>query len=248
MSCTIVIPTFNEADNLPKITAALFKLPVPDLKLLVVDDNSPDGTGEIAEALKGEYPGRISVIHRKGKQGIGTAYIQGFQKAMEDGAKTIVQMDADFSHPPEKLLEMRAALDTCDFVVGSRYVTGGQVDQCWPLWRKALSSFGNLYARVILRLGIKDATGGFKMWRRETLASMPLERIKSNGYSFQVEMNHVATHLGFKGKEIPIYFAERRWGDSKMSFRIQVEAAIRVWLLLVEYRDLQPIKTRAEQQ
>lgn len=242
MSCTIVIPTYNEAENLPNIAAALFNLPISDLRLLVVDDNSPDGTGEIAENLGNKYQKRVSVLHRRGKQGIGTAYIQGFQKAISEGAKTIVQMDADFSHPPEKLLEMLDLLATYDFIVGSRYVPGGRVDDRWPFWRKSLSSFGNIYARIILRLDIKDSTGGFKMWREQTLSKMPLTRIKSNGYAFQIEMNHVATRLGFKGKEIPIYFSERQWGDSKMSFRIQIEAAFRVWLLLWEYRDLKPIQ------
>ncbi len=241
MSCTIVIPTYNEAENLPKIASALFILPISNLKLLVVDDNSPDGTGEIAEKLKYEYPNNVSVIHRNGKQGIGTAYIQGFQKAISEGAKTIVQMDADFSHPPKKLLEMLEYVDIYDFVVGSRYVPGGQVDDRWPFWRKALSQFGNIYARGILGLGVKDATGGFKMWRGSTLSCMPLSRIRSNGYAFQIEMNHVATRLGFKGKEIPIYFTERQWGTSKMSLGIQLEAALRVWLLLWEYRDLKPI-------
>lgn len=240
MSCTIVVPTYNEADNLPKLAAALFDLPIPDLRILVVDDNSPDGTGALAESLKDVYKGRVSVLHRKGKQGIGTAYIQGFQRAIADGAKIIVQMDADFSHPPEKLLDMKKALENYDFVVGSRYIEGGSVDDRWPLWRKTLSSFGNIYARTILGLSVRDTTGGFKMWRRETLSGMPLARIKSNGYAFQVEMNHVATRLGFKGVEIPIYFAERQWGNSKMSFRIQIEAAVRVWLLLWEYRDLKP--------
>lgn len=242
MSCTIVIPTYNEAENISKIAGEIFNLPIPDLKLLIVDDNSPDGTGLIAEKLKRLYINKVSVLHRQGKLGIGTAYIDGFQKAIGEGAKTIVQMDADFSHPPLKLLEMKEEIEEYDFIVGSRYVSGGRLDDRWPFWRKALSNFGNIYARVILGLGIKDATGGFKMWRGQTLSKMPLSRIKSNGYAFQIEMNYVATRLGFMGKEIPIYFSERQWGDSKMSLNIQLEAALRVWQLLLEYRDLQPIK------
>jgi dolichol-phosphate mannosyltransferase len=241
MPLTIVIPTYNESDNISKITSKLLNLPIPDLRLLIVDDNSPDGTGDIAEALRIEYQGKISVLHRKGKLGLGSAYIQGFKKAIEDGANTIVQMDADFSHHPDKLLEMEKTIEACDFVVGSRYVPGGDVDSQWPMWRKSLSSFGNFYARTILRLKIRDATGGFKMWRKNTLSNMPLDRIKSNGYAFQVEMNHVATRLGFIGKEIPIYFADREEGSSKMSLMIQVEAAFRVWQILFAYRDLKPI-------
>ncbi|KPL79053.1 glycosyl transferase [Ornatilinea apprima] len=238
LKTTIVIPTYNEAENLPKLAAALFALPLPELSLLVVDDNSPDGTGQIAEELCQQYPGRVSVMHRAGKQGLGTAYIQGFHKAIEQGAEAIGQMDADFSHPVEKVLELVKTLETCDVVLGSRYVPGGSLDERWPFWRKALSGFGNFYARTILGMSLRDVTGGFKLWRRETLQGMPLERVRSNGYIFQVEMSYVATKLGYKFKEIPIYFADRRWGQSKMSFRIQVEAALRVWQLAKMYRDL----------
>ena len=165
-------------------------------------------------------------------------YIQGFERALTLGADALAQMDADFSHEPEKLVEMASALEGVDAVIGSRYVPGGKLDESWPFWRKALSGFGNFYARMILNLPVRDATGGFRLWRRETLRRMPLERVKSNGYVFQVEMAYVASLLGFRFKEIPIYFADRRWGESKMSFRIQVEAAFRVWLLPGFYRDL----------
>jgi dolichol-phosphate mannosyltransferase len=238
MQLTIVLPTYNEAENLPKITEALFGLQLPDLKLLVVDDGSPDGTGEIADRLSQYYAGRISVMHRSGKLGLGTAYIQGFQQALKEGAEVIGQMDADFSHPPEKLVEMLSMLKDCDVVIGSRYVSGGKLDENWPLWRKGLSSFGNIYARTILRLKVRDTTAGFRIWRRATLQNMPLERVRSNGYAFQVEMTYIASRLGYRFGEVPIYFADRRWGSSKMSFRIQYEAAIRVWQLLWEYRDL----------
>ena len=238
MKTTFVIPTYNEAENLPKIVSALFELPLPELNLLIVDDNSPDGTGQIAEDLSIAHAGRLKVMHRAGKQGLGTAYIQGFQRAIEDGADAIGQMDADFSHPPEKVVELIETIQSCDMALGSRYVPGGKLDEQWPFWRKALSGFGNFYARTILGMSLRDVTGGFRLWRRETLMGMPLERVRSNGYIFQVEMAYVASKLGYKFKEIPIYFADRRWGESKMSFRIQIEAAVRVWQLAGMYRDL----------
>jgi len=238
LKITIVIPTYNEAENLPKLISALFELQMSDLNVLVVDDNSPDGTGQIAEDLGVKYEGRVKVMHRAGKLGLGTAYIQGFQRAIEDGAEAIGQMDADFSHPPEKVLELAETIQSCDMVLGSRYVPGGKLDEQWPFWRKALSGFGNFYARTILGMSLRDVTGGFRLWRRETLLGMPLERVRSNGYVFQVEMAYVASKLGYKFKEIPIYFADRRWGESKMSFRIQIEAAVRVWQLAGMYRDL----------
>jgi len=216
-------------------------LPLADLHILFVDDNSPDGTGQIAENLGKKNNGKINVLHRAGKLGLGSAYIQGFAKAIEQGAEAVGQMDADFSHPREKVVEMVAALESCDVVIGSRYVTGGKLDENWPIWRKALSGWGNFYARTILGLPIRDVTGGFKLWRRETLQEMPLERVKSNGYVFQVEMNYIASKLGFCFKEIPIYFSDRMWGESKMSFRIQYEAAVRTWLLPGMYRDLKKI-------
>ena len=237
---TVVTPTYNEAENLVKLVSASFTLPGVDLRLLVVDDNSPDGTGQLAEELALQYPGRLSVHHRAGKLGLGTAYLSGFQRALGEGAQAVGQMDADFSHPPEKLLELLRLLETCDVALGSRYVPGGSLDRAWPIWRKGLSAFGNLYARTILGLPVRDVTGGFRIWRRETLLGMPLERIRSNGYAFQVEMSYVAHRLGYRIKEAPIYFADRRWGQSKMSFRIQREAAVRVWQMRSEYRDLKP--------
>lgn len=244
MNIRIVVPTYNEAENLPKLVNALFALPLPELNLLVVDDNSPDGTGKMADELALNHPGRIGVLHRPGKMGLGSAYIQGFQWCLEHGAQAIGQMDADFSHPIEKIPVLVDTLSTCDVVLGSRYVPGGALDERWPFWRKWLSGFGNLYARTILGLPIRDVTGGFRLWRRETLAGMPLDRIKSNGYVFQVEMAYVASRLGYTFKETPIYFADRRWGKSKMSFRIQLEAALRVWKLPGAYTDLPPLNSR----
>ncbi len=241
MKTTFVIPTYNEAENLQKLVSALFALPMPELSLLIVDDNSPDGTGKIADELAVQTGGRVDVLHRAGKLGLGTAYIQGFQRALERGADAVGQMDADFSHPIDKIPRLAELLTECDFAIGSRYVAGGSLDENWPLWRKGLSGFGNIYARVILGLSIRDVTGGFKLWKAATLRGMPLERVRSNGYVFQVEMNYVATRLGFKARETPIYFADRRWGQSKMNFRIQMEAALRTWQLPGMYRDLQKI-------
>lgn len=235
---TIVIPTYNEAENLPALTQALLNLPHSPLDVLVVDDNSPDGTGQIAEDLKKDFPGRIAVIHRKGKLGLGSAYVNGFCHAVQNGAQAICQMDADFSHPPEKILELLAILQECDVAMGSRYVPGGAVDHNWPMWRRGLSSFGNIYARAILRMPVQDATGGFRIWRNESLARMPLQGIRSNGYAFQVEMAYIAYKMGYEIREIPFTFIDRQWGSSKMSFRIQREAAIRVWRMLFEYKNL----------
>lgn len=242
MKTTIVIPTYNEAENLPKLVAELFKLGMDGLNLLVVDDNSPDGTGQIAEDLGKETGGRVQVLHRAGKLGLGSAYIHGFKHAIANGADYIGQMDADFSHPIDKIIPMVASLSDYDFVIGSRYVMGGSLDERWPLWRRALSGWGNFYARTILGMHVRDVTGGYKIWRKGTLSAMPLDRIRSNGYVFQVEMSYVATRLGFNVTEIPIYFADRRWGQSKMNFKIQVEAAVRVWQLAGMYQDLRPLQ------
>jgi dolichol-phosphate mannosyltransferase len=233
---TVVIPTYNEAENLLKLASALFSLPIPRLKVLVVDDCSPDGTGEVADALDVQYTGRVGVIHRQGKLGLGSAYIAGFRRALQEGAEAVAQMDADFSHPPAKLLELLEAIEDIDVAMGSRYIPGGKLDERWPAWRRGLSAFGNIYARTILSLPMKDVTGGFRVWRRETLLRLPLDRVRSNGYAFQVEMACLAHLAGCTYREIPIYFADRRWGQSKMSFRIQAEAAVRVWQLFFAYR------------
>jgi dolichol-phosphate mannosyltransferase len=235
---TIVIPTYNEAENLSRLISALLILEMPDLRILVVDDNSPDGTGEIADDLARSEPGRVAVLHRPGKGGLGRAYLNGFAAALETDATAIGQMDADFSHPPDKWPELASALSGADVVVGSRYVPGGSVDRDWPAWRKGLSAFGNLYARTILGLPLRDVTGGFRLYLRETLERMPLERVRSNGYVFQVEMAYLAHLCGAAFREVPIYFADRRWGVSKMSLRIQLEAAVRVWQVKFGYQDL----------
>jgi dolichol-phosphate mannosyltransferase len=234
---TVVTPTYNEAENLPKLVSALFSLPL-DLNMLIVDDKSPDGTGRIADKLALQFPSRIDVLHRPGKLGLRSAYLNGFQLAMDSDAQAIVQMDADFSHDPSALLDMVKLLEFNDAVFGSRYVQGGSVDKQWPFWRKTLSAFGNYYARTILGLPLHDVTTGYRMWRRETLLQIPFERIQSSGYVFLVEMAYLAHCIEFKLGEAPIYFADRRWGKSKMSFKIQIEAAFRVWQVLWHYRDL----------
>ena len=236
MRVVVIIPTYNEAENLPKLVSALFLLPL-DLHVLVVDDNSPDGTGSIADELaRGDE--RVSVIHREGKLGLRSAYITGMQHALQGGADAVVQMDADFSHDPSRIPAMAERIGTCDVVLGSRYVPGGAVDEKWAAWRKALSAFANFYARSILGMPQRDITTGFRMWRRETLQGMPLERIQSNGYIFLVEMIYLAYCLGYQIGEVPIYFADRRAGKSKMSLKIQMEAAFRVWQVWWEYRGL----------
>jgi len=235
---TIVIPTYNEAANLSYLVSSLFSLPLDGLDILVVDDNSPDGTGEIAEQLAITHAGRLTALHRKGKLGLGTAYLAGFDSALKMGSEVVGQMDADFSHPPEKVIEMIKALEKQDLVIGSRYISGGSVDEHWPAWRKGLSAFGNLYARSILGLNVRDVTGGFRLWRSSALDCLPLEKVHSDGYAFQVEMTYLARRCGLRIGEIPIYFADRKWGRSKMSFQVQREAALRVWQILFEYRGI----------
>ncbi len=236
MRITAVIPTYNEAENLSQLVSALFALP-SDLRVLVVDDNSPDGTGRIADELS-RRDARLRVLHRRGKLGLGSAYLTGFRLALDQEAEAVLQMDADFSHDPARIPELADRLQSCDVVLGSRYVRGGSVDVHWPLWRKGLSAFANAYARTILGLPLRDVTTGYRLWRRETLLGMPLDRIQSNGYVFLVEMIYLAHCLEYRIGEAPIYFADRRWGKSKMSFKVQAEAALRVWQVWWQYRDV----------
>jgi dolichol-phosphate mannosyltransferase len=237
LKIVVVTPTYNEAENLPRLVSALFSLPL-DIKLLVVDDNSPDGTGRIADGLAAANPGRIQVMHRAGKLGFSTAYLEGFRLVLEGEADAVAQLDADFSHDPAALVDMVRMLEACDVVLGSRYVKGGGVDERWPFWRKGLSAWANFYARTILGLPFHDVTTGYRLWRRETLLGMPFDRIQSSGYIFLVETAYLANCLKYRVGEVPIYFADRRWGKSKMSFKIQAEAALRVWQVLWNYRDL----------
>lgn len=240
-SVMVVLPTYNEYENLPRMLAALFGLGIAGLCVLVVDDESPDGTGELAERLRADYDDRLYVLHRTEKQGLGPAYLAGFQYALEQGADIIIQMDADFSHQPKYLPALLERIQTHDLVIGSRYAAGGSVDEGWGLYRKLLSWWANrIYTPLILGLPVKDATAGFKAWRRETLIGMDIARVQSNGYVFQVEMSYVAHKLGYSIGEIPIHFPDRQHGESKMDLSVAVEAALRVWQLLWRYRGLNP--------
>jgi dolichol-phosphate mannosyltransferase len=225
----LVLPTYNEADNLqPLVAAALENLPA-DARVLVVDDGSPDGTGEIADRLAADED-RIQVLHRPRKEGLGPAYLAGFRVALEAGAAFVLEMDSDFSHDPKDLPRLLRAAADADLVIGSRYVENGEIENWTPL-RKAISRGGSTYARSILGLGVQDLTGGFKCFRRQVLERIPLESVSSRGYAFQVEMTYRAAQAGYRIVEIPICFHERRAGASKMSGKIVAEAAWKVPLL-----------------
>ncbi|MEK6220840.1 MAG: polyprenol monophosphomannose synthase [Chloroflexota bacterium] len=238
MNTIVILPTYNEAENIAKIIKKLLDLNIENFGILVVDDNSPDGTGQIVNDLAQANPEMVSILHREGRMGLGSAYRRGFEWALENGADAVLQMDSDFSHPAEKIPEMLGKLKDFDIVIGSRYTPGGSVDVDWPTWRKWLSAFGNFYARTILGLPLRDVTGGFRLWRRSALQAMPMDKIRSNGYVFQVETAYAAYKVGLQFGETPIYFADRKWGQSKMNWRIQLEAAWRVWQVLFTLRNL----------
>jgi len=225
----IVLPTYEEAANVERIVAeARAKLP-ESAQVLIVDDNSPDGTGEIAERLAGEEDG-VHVLHRPVKEGLGPAYIAGFKRALAEGAGLIVEMDADFSHEPAYLPRLLEAAERADLVLGSRYVDGGGVAD-WGRLRQTISRGGSAYSRLVLGLDVRDLTGGFKCFRREVLEAIDLDAIRSRGYAFQVEMTYRAIELGFRVVEVPIVFRDRQDGKSKMSRSIVWEAIWRVPLL-----------------
>ena len=228
---TVVVPTYNERENLPVLVARLRDLEIPGLHVLVVDDNSPDGTGDVADGLAGDD---LGVLHRTEKDGLGRAYIAGMTRALDEGADIVIQMDADLSHPTERIPAMLDKLLTTDagVVLGSRYVEGGQTASEWPWHRKALSAWANFYVNAILHLKVKDATAGFKAWRAATLRAIDLPTIRSNGYSFQVEMNYRTVKKGLRILEVPIVFEERVEGASKMTLGVQLESAITPWTLL----------------
>jgi dolichol-phosphate mannosyltransferase len=244
MTTTVVLPTYNEAANVRPMAEALWALPLPDLRVLIVDDNSADGTGRIADELAAEQPAKLSVLHRLDRHGLGTAYVEGFLAALKTGSTVVVQMDCDFSHSPSYLPAMVRRLKDYDLVVGSRYVPDGKLDEHWELGRVWLSAWANLYARAILRIKVKDATAGFKAWRRSTLLGLGLDRIQSNGYVFQVEMAYVAQRLGYRALEVPIYFEDRRIGKSKMTMPVKFEAAWRVWQVAMRHHSLNPTDRR----
>jgi dolichol-phosphate mannosyltransferase len=238
----IVIPTYNEADNIENLTSQLFALGIEGLNILYVDDASPDGTGQIADNLSAKYPDTVHAIHRPGKQGLGTAYILGFKWALQNGADFIFQMDADFSHSPKYIPQFLEFIQKFDVVIGSRYVDGGKLDENWGWGRWFLSWWANsVWVRLILGTKTKDATAGYKCWRASALKQIGLDRIKSNGYVFQVEMCYVAEKIGLRIKEIPIYFEDRRIGMSKMSMKVKIEAALRVFEIYQRHHNTAPI-------
>ena len=225
----VVLPTYNESGNLAGIAAAIMAS-LPGATLLVVDDASPDGTGELADSLASSDP-RVRVLHRPGKQGLGRAYIDGFRVALAGGAGRVVQMDADWSHDPSYLPGLVQPIeDRADLVIGSRYVRGGGVTK-WGIGRRAISRGGSTFARIVLGLPAHDLTGGFKAWRRETLAAIPLDLVHAGGYVFQIEMTYLARRAGATVVEVPIVFRDREVGVSKMSRRIVVEALLVVLTL-----------------
>lgn len=227
----VIIPTYNERKNIQLLISDLLKF-YPEIHVLVVDDNSPDGTGEYVKSLS-EKDERIHVIQREGKMGLGTAYVAGFKYMLKNGYDLAVQMDADYSHDPKEIKTFLKLADEYDLVIGSRYVQGVNVIN-WPISRLFLSYFANIYTKIITGLPVKDSTGGFKCFRKEVLESIDLDKINSNGYSFQIEMNFKAWKNGFKIIETPIIFTDRVEGTSKMSRKIVYEAVFMVWKLRFE--------------
>jgi dolichol-phosphate mannosyltransferase len=226
---TVVLPTYQEAANIPAITEAIFNLPLTNLRVIVVDDNSPDGTGRIADELAVKYgQDRMSVVHRKDKEGLGRAYVDGMTRAIEGGAEFVAQMDCDLSHRPEHLPEMIGTIlsTSADVVIGSRYIACASVGAEWPWHRKTLSAFANLYVRGMLGMNIRDVTAGYKLWRASALQTIGLPRIHSAGYSFQVEMSYLAIKNNLRAIELPIHFRDRQQGESKMSLAVQLESAL----------------------
>ncbi|GAB2917461.1 polyprenol monophosphomannose synthase [Streptomyces mayteni] len=235
VAVTVVMPTYNEAESLPRIAEELLDLPLAGLRLLVVDDNSPDGTGRIADELAKRHPGRVEVLHRTVKDGLGRAYVAGMTRAVEQGAEYVLQMDADGSHAVSYVPQLiGSALATgAGFVVGSRYVPGGRLASEWAPHRRLLSRWANRYVGAVLRTGLRDVTAGFVLWHADVVRALRLEQVRSNGYCFQVELKYAAVRAGCPAVEIPIRFEERRDGASKMSAGVQFEAAVLPWRLLL---------------
>ena len=222
----VIVPTFNERENLPILAAGL--MTYPNVQLLVVDDRSPAGTGELADDLARQHPGRIEVMHRTERPGLGRSYIDGIRLALTRPVDVICQMDCDLSHDPTHLPSLIAATDHADVVIGSRYIPGGDIAN-WPLRRRLLSRFANLYIHAVTRLAARDCTSGYRCWRREAMAALPLERFESDGYSFLVEMLYAASMAGFRIAEVPITFVERRQGESKLTSGVLLESAATPW-------------------
>lgn len=229
MKTLIIIPTYNEIENIKKLVTEVFTQVDAQTDILIIDDNSPDGTGDLADVLA-EANARIKVIHRAKKLGLGTAYVTGFKYALEKGYEVIIEMDSDFSHDPKYLPIFQQEIEKHDAVVGSRYIPGGGVVN-WGLGRRVLSKGGSMYARMVLGIPFRDLTGGFNCWRRQVLESIGPDHLKSDGYAFQIEIKYKAHRLGFKIKEVPIVFEDRYLGHSKMNKKIVLEAMLRVLLM-----------------
>jgi dolichol-phosphate mannosyltransferase len=229
VTALVIVPTYNERANLPVLVPAL--MAHAGVRVLIVDDQSPDGTGEVAETLARQYRGRVEVMHRTGRRGLGRSYIDGIKRAIGEPVDVICQMDADLSHDPKHLPDLVAATAGADVVLGSRYIPGGAIVN-WPRRRLLLSRFANLYIRAVTRLGAHDCTTGYRCWRRNALAGLPLDSFFSDGYSFLVEMLFVAARSGCRIAEVPITFVERREGESKVSRAVLLESAITPWRLI----------------
>jgi dolichol-phosphate mannosyltransferase len=233
----VIVPTYNERESLPVLTAAL--MAYPNVSLLVVDDNSPDGTGRVADALAREHPGRIEVMHRTANRGLGRSYIDGILAMVDRPFDVICQMDADLSHDPRHLPSLIDATEHADVVIGSRYVPGGEIVN-WPARRLLLSRFANTYIRLVTRLRSRDCTSGYRCWRREALARVPVAQFTSDGYSFLVEMLFAAAAAHLRFAEVPITFVERRLGESKLSRAVLVESALTPWRLVGSRKTSRP--------
>ena len=229
MTALVIIPTYNERENIPPLVQAL--IAHPDVRVLVVDDNSPDGTGAVADDLAARHPGRVSVLHRTTDRGFGRSYVDGIRHGIAEPVDVIAQMDADFSHDPARLPALVAATADADIVIGSRYVRGGGIRN-WSKRRRLLSRFANVYVRAVTGLRARDCTSGFRCWRRDAIAALPLDQFVSDGYSFLVEMLFVAGLQGRRIAEVPITYVERREGESKMSHGVILESAITPWRLV----------------
>lgn len=233
MKTLVLVPTYNERENIPILVKDI--LQVPGTVVMVLDDQSPDGTGAVADALAGEYPGRVHVLHRTGQRGLGVSYLEGFQRAIHSDADFVVQMDADLSHDPKYLPELiRMAAAGADLVIGSRYLNGISVVN-WPLRRIILSSFANFYIRTVTGLGLRDITTGYRCWRRLSLARLPLDKIVSDGYAFLLDVTFMAAHAGLRIEESPIIFIERRQGASKLSSGVLLESLLTPWKLILRH-------------
>ena len=231
MKSLIIVPTYNELENIRRLLPELMALG-PDIRVLVVDDNSPDGTGKLADELAAEND-RISVLHRPGKLGLGSAYVAGFKYAIQQDVDCVFEMDADFSHDPAMIPEFIEEIASCDVVIGSRYISGINVVN-WPMSRLLLSYFANIYTRLVTGMTIRDTTSGYKCFRREVLEHIELDEVRSDGYAFQIEMNFRCWQKGYRLREIPIIFVDRRSGTSKLSRGVINEAVWIVWWLRLQ--------------